>query len=97
MALDEHGGSGGYNAATEGGSWRRVAFPVPPLGKLARACGVTSRLGTYAGTGIAGWVATGHTDGETTWATVILAVTVIAADVLRSRKCDCPAPQGKYQ
>ncbi|WP_033260137.1 MULTISPECIES: hypothetical protein [Kitasatospora] len=79
---------------TAASGWRRIALPVPPLGKLARGSGIADRLGTCTGSGLAGWVATGHTHGEATWATVVLAVAMIAAEAVRARRCACPAPRG---
>lgn len=87
MASNEYLGGDDQNVSDQAASWRRVAFAVPPLGKFTRACGFTSRVGTYSGSGLAAWVATGHTHGDITWATVILAVVMITTDALRTRKC----------
>jgi hypothetical protein len=95
MAFDQYSGGDDHNAADQTSSWRRVAFPVPPLGKFARASGFSSRMGAYSGSALAGWVATGHTRGDITWATVILAVAVITTDALRAHKCTCPVPLSK--
>lgn len=94
MSLNDRAGSGDVNNLENGTGWRRVAFPVPPVSKLVRGSGITSRLGTCAGSGLASWVATGHTQGDVTWATVILALAVIAADVVRARGCTCSSRQG---
>ncbi|MET9094811.1 hypothetical protein ABZX72_22280 [Streptomyces cyaneofuscatus] len=77
------------STAADEDSWRRVALPVPRLGRWARGSDLMSRPGTFIGSGLAVWVATGRTEGESTWATVILALAVIAADALRAHRCAC--------
>lgn len=94
MSFNDQADGDVLNNADGGTGWRRVAFPVPPVGRLVKGSGITSRLGTCAGSVLAGWVATGHTQGEVTWATVILALAVIAADAVRARRCACSSPQG---
>ncbi|MFF8860435.1 hypothetical protein ACF08B_00085 [Streptomyces sp. NPDC015139] len=94
MDLNERGHNEALDIPDSGPGWRRVAFPVPPLGKLVKGTGVGSRLGTCTGSGLAGWVATGHTHGEITWATVVLALAMIAADAVQARKSVCSSPRG---
>ncbi|MDX2406845.1 hypothetical protein ACFYR2_26650 [Streptomyces microflavus] len=91
MSFEDRTGSTG----ADDGSWRRVALPVPRLSRLARGSDLISRPGTYIGSGLAAWVATGRTQGESTWATVILALAVIAADVLRTHRCSCARQRGR--
>ncbi|MEW2067210.1 hypothetical protein [Streptomyces sp. NPDC007346] len=83
------------STGADDGSWRRVAFPVPPLGRLTRRSGLVSRPGVYVGSALAMWVATGRTHGESTWATVVLALAVIATDAFRQHRCACAQPRGQ--
>ncbi|MFE0777656.1 hypothetical protein [Streptomyces sp. NPDC058861] len=82
-------GDHGPDASEVAPRWRRVSLPVPPVSKLVKGGHFTSRLGTVAGSGLGVWIATGHTQGDVTWATVAVALAAIAADTVRKRGCVC--------
>jgi len=72
---------------TENGGWRRkqITLPIPPAPVHLRAMvvGVATRPGTTGATGLATYVASGRTAGQTTWAVVAIAVSLLAAETVQ--------------
>ncbi|MFF4264378.1 hypothetical protein [Streptomyces virginiae] len=89
MSFDKQLDTPALNAPETAPRWRRVALPVPPVSKLVQDGHLTSRPGTVAGSGLGVWIATGHTQGDVTWATVAVALAAIAADAVRRCRCAC--------
>ncbi|GHI09735.1 hypothetical protein AQI88_16525 [Streptomyces cellostaticus] len=62
---------------------QRIAVPVPPVLLSAKA-GITNRPGTYGATSLAGYIAAGATHGSSTWAVVVIAVGLMAAETIQN-------------